>query len=193
MATLVKAVLNFCRKVKIVKRQYLNNFLLDRTSNFFFDIMVIASIAAIQLDLMKDYWGIMAILAVVGLVSTYLYNYFVARKLFKEYPEEQFLAMYGMLTGTASTGMILLREMDPEFKTPVADNLVYQNFPAIVFGFPLMMLANMAPEKPLITWFILVGFFIVMNVILFRAQIFKKRKKVSVETEEVAAEPETEE
>lgn len=44
--------------------------------------------------------------------------------------------MYGMLTGTASTGIILLREIDKDFKTPAADNLVYQNSPAIVFGFP---------------------------------------------------------
>ena len=154
----------------------MNNFLLDRISNFFFDLMVIAGIAAIQLDLMKSYWGVMAILAVVGLLSTYLYNYFIAKKLFKEYPEEQFLAMYGMLTGTASTGMILLREIDPDFKTPVADNMVYQNFPAIVFGFPLMLLANMAPTQPILTWGILVGFFLVMNVILFRAQIVKRFK-----------------
>lgn len=177
LATLVKAVLKFLRKKNVVKRQYFNNFLLERTSNFFFDIMVIAGIAAIQLDLMKNYWGVMAVLAVVGVISTYLYNYFIAKKFFKDYPEEQFLAMYGMLTGTASTGMILLRELDPEFKTPVADNLVYQNFPAIVFGFPLMLLANMAPDKPLLTWGILLGFFAVMNVILFRAQIFKRKKK----------------
>jgi ESS family glutamate:Na+ symporter len=176
LATLVKAVLNFCRKKNIVKRQYLNNFLLERTSNFFFDIMVIASIAAIQLDVMKNYWIVMAILAVVGFSSTYFYNLFIARKLFKAYQEEQFLAMYGMLTGTASTGMILLREIDPDFKSPVADNLVYQNFPAIVFGFPLMLLANMAPTQPMLTLAILVGFFLVMNVILFRAQIFKAKK-----------------
>ncbi len=177
LATLVKAVLNVCRKKNIVKRQYLNNFLLERTSNFFFDIMVIASIAAIQLDLMKSYWGVMAILAVVGLVGTYFYNYFIAKKFFKDYAEEQFLAMYGMLTGTASTGMILLRELDPDFKTPVADNLVYQNFPAIAFGFPLMLLANIAPTQPFLTLGLLVAFFVVMNVILFRAQIFKRRNK----------------
>ena len=181
LSTLVKAVLKTCRKVKIVKKQYLNNFLLDRCCNFFFDLMVIAGIAAIRLDLMKNYWGVMAILAVVGLVSTYLYNYFVAKLLFKEYKEEQFLAMYGMLTGTASTGMILLREMDPEFKTPVADNMVYQNFPAIVFGFPLMLLATMAPEQPLVAWLILLGFFVVMNIILFRAQIFKRKKMLANE------------
>ena len=183
MATLVKAVLNFFRKVKVIKRQYLNNFLLERTSNFFFDIMVIASIAAIQLDLMKSYWGVMAVLAILGLSSTYLYNYFVAKKLFASYKDEQFLAMYGMLTGTASTGMILLREIDPDFKTPVSDNLVYQNFPAIAFGFPLMLIANMAPTQPLVALGLLAGFFVVMNIILFRAQIFKRKKKISEETE----------
>jgi ESS family glutamate:Na+ symporter len=101
----------------------------------------------------------------------------IAKKLFPEYYEEQFLAMYGMLTGTASTGVILLREIDPEFKTPVSDNLVYQNFPAIAFGFPLMLLANLAPYKPELTLLILFLFFIAMNIILFRRSIFKSRKK----------------
>ena len=87
------------------------------------------------------------------------------------------MAMYGMLTGTASTGIILLREIDEEFKTPVADNLVYQNFPAIVFGFPMMLLATLAPKKPILTFIILVAFFAVMNVILFRKQIFRKKGK----------------
>ena len=86
------------------------------------------------------------------------------------------MAMYGMLTGTASTGIILLREIDPEFKTPVSDNLVYQNFPAIVFGFPLMLLANLAPVNPVLTVAILFGMFIALNIILFRKFIFKKKK-----------------
>ena len=59
----------------------------------------------------------------------------------------------------------------------LAGNLVYQNFSAIVFGFPMMLLATLAPKKPELTMIILVAFFIVMNVILFRAQIFKRRKK----------------
>ena len=85
--------------------------------------------------------------------------------------------MYGMLTGTASTGIILLREIDPEFKTPVSDNLVYQNFPAIAFGFPLMLLANLAPVNPLLTMIIFIGMFLVLNILLFRSYIFKKKKK----------------
>ncbi|MBR4942839.1 MAG: hypothetical protein IKZ28_02300 [Clostridia bacterium] len=186
MASLLKVVLNFLRKKKIVKKQYTNNFLLDRISNTCFDLMVVAGIAAIRLDVVKEYWVIMIILALVGLVVTYTYNYFVAKTLFKEYQEEQFLAMYGMLTGTASTGIVLLREIDGEFKTPAADNLVYQNFPAIVFGFPIMFLATFAPKEPLLTLGILFVFFIVMNLLLFRSKIFKSKKKeveVIAETE----------
>ena len=177
MATAIKAILNFLRKKNVVKKQYINDFLMNRVSSFFFDLMVVAGIAAIRLDLLKDYWGVILILGVVGIVSTYLYNRLIVNKLFKDYPEEQFLVMYGMLTGTASTGIILLKEIDPQFKTPAADNLVYQNFPAMVFGFPLMFLATLAPKEPVLTWIILFVFFIVMNIILFRSFIFKKRKK----------------
>ena len=176
-ATLVKTVVNALRKKGLVKRKYINDFLMTRISNFFYDIMVVAGIAAIRLGILEKYWGIILILGVLGLVLTYFYNYYVAKKLFPEYTEEQFLMMYGMLTGTASTGVILLREIDGSFRTPAADNMVYQNFPAIVFGFPLMLLANLAPVQPVLTLGILVGFFAVMNVILFRDSLFAKWKK----------------
>ncbi len=178
-ATLVKAVMNFLKKKSVIKKEYVNDFLMTRASNFFFDLMVVSGIAAIRLDILEKYWGIMIILGVVGLAATYLYNRFVAKALFPEYAEEQFLAMYGMLTGTASTGIILLREADGDFETPAADNLVYQNFPAIVFGFPLMLLATLAPERPVLTFLILVAFFLVMNVILFRRFLFQKLRKKS--------------
>lgn len=176
-ATIVKGVVGLLRKSGLMKRQYINNFLMTRTSNFFFDLMVVAGVAAIRLDELKNYWGIVLILGIAGLVVTYVYLRIVCKKLFPDYEEEQFLMMYGMLTGTASTGTILLREVDGDFKTPAADNMVYQNFPAIVFGFPLMLLANMAPYKPELTLGILVAFFLVMNLILFRSFIFKRKVK----------------
>ena len=174
-ATLVKVAISLLKKAKLVKKDYVNDFLMTRTSNFFYDIMVVAGIAAIRLSILEEYWGIILIMGVVGLVITYVYNRWVAKTLFKVYPQEQFMAMYGMLTGTASTGIILLREIDGDFKTPAADNLVYQNFPAIVFGFPLMLLATLAPAKPILTLIILAAFFVVMNLILFRSKIFRRK------------------
>ena len=178
-ATLVKTVMKLMQKKNIIHRKYTNNFLMTRISNFFFDIMVVAGIAAIRLGILEMYWGVILILGVTGLIFTYLYNRYVAKTLFPDYAEEQFLMMYGMLTGTASTGIILLREIDGQFKTPAADNLVYQNFPAIVFGFPMMLLATLAPQKPTLTYSILILFFIGMNIILFRSKIFKRSKKAS--------------
>ena len=179
-ATLVKETMKFLKKKNAIQREYTNNFLLTRASNFFFDIMVVSGIAAIRLSVLEQYWGIMLILGIVGLFVTYFYNRYVAKTLFPKYAEEQFLMMYGMLTGTASTGTILLREMDGDFETPAADNMVYQNFPAIVFGFPMMLLAMLAPKKPLLTLGILLVFFIAMNILLFRDRIFKFKKKTKV-------------
>ncbi len=176
-ATLIKLIAKFLHKKGVIKKYHRNNFLLDRISNSCFDIMVVAGIAAIRLDVLGNYWAVLLVLGVVGAFITYFYNLYVARKFFPEYKEEQFLMMYGMLTGTASTGIILLREIDGDFKSPASDNLVYQNFPAIVFGFPLMLLANLAPKEPLLTFGILVAFMIVMNLILFRSIIFKRKKK----------------
>ena len=175
-ATAVKAINNLLMKKGIVRHQHISPFLMTRLSGFFFDVMIVAGVAAIRINVLKGYWLTLIILGLVGAFSTYFYNRFVAKKLFPDYTEEQFMVMYGMLTGTASTGIILLRELDPDFKTPAADNLVYQNFPAMVFGFPLMLLAAIAPTKPVMTWLILIAFFLVMNLILFRRQIFKKKK-----------------
>ena len=176
-AALLKLILKGLRMSGMMSHQYTNNFLLTRVSNFFFDIMVVAGIAAIRLGILEKYWGILLILGISGALITYAYNRFVALRLFPEYPEEQFLAMYGMLTGTASTGVVLLREIDGGFKTPAADNLVYQTIPAIVFGFPMMLLATLAPVKPMLTWVILLVFFIAMNILLFRSKIFRFGKK----------------
>ncbi|MBE6655730.1 MAG: hypothetical protein E7609_02530 [Ruminococcaceae bacterium] len=176
-AVLVKAVLRLFKRMGTMKKEHINDFLMTRVSNVCFDIMVVAGIAAIRLGLLDRYWGVIAILGVVGLVVTYIYNRIVAKVLFPEYVEEQFLMMYGMLTGTASTGTILLREIDGEFKTPAADNMVYQNFPAIAFGFPMMFLATFAPGNELLTLIIFALFFAVLNIILFRSKIFGKRNK----------------
>lgn len=175
MASLVMKTLNILREHGVVKKEYINPFLMKRISGFFFDLMIVAGIAAIRIQALKEYFVVLIILTVVGAFSTFFFNLFVAKKLFPDYSHEQFLAMYGMLTGTASTGIILLREIDPDFKSPVAENLVYQNFPAIVFGFPLMLLAPIAPERPYMTMIILAAFLAVLCVILFRKSIFRPK------------------
>lgn len=176
-ATVLKTVLNALQKRQIIHRHYTNDFLLTRATNFFYDIMVVASIAAIRMSIIGKYWAVLLAMGLTGLTVTYLYVHYICKKLFPAYAEQQFLAMYGMLTGTASTGIILLREIDGDFKTPVAENLVYQNFPAMVFGFPILLLATMAPTKPYMTLAIVSVFGIAIHILLMRSVIFRKKTK----------------
>ena len=177
VATGMKKLLNTLEAKKILKKHYVNDFMMVRIRNVCYDMMVVAGIAAIRVSTMKGYVGVLLIICIAGAILTFAYNWLVSRILFKDYADEQLVGMYGMLTGTASTGIVLLRELDVEFKTPVSDNMVYHNFPAIIFGLPLMLIAAQAPENPVGTLLIAVAFFVVLNIILFRAQIFGKSKK----------------
>ncbi len=179
-AVIVKEILKILRKTKLMHRDYVNNFLLNRIAGFAFDIMIVAGIGAIRVDLIKDYWVVLLILGIVGVLVTFLYIKLVSFKLFPKYAHEQFMVMYGMLTGTASTGVILLREIDPSFETPASENIVYQNFPAILLGFPMMLVAAFCPKSATsvyITMGVIALYFIVLNIILFRSVLFKKREK----------------
>ena len=193
VATLLKNILALLKRKRVVKKEYVNGFLMNRISGFAFDLMIVAGIAAIQIDLIAQYWYTLLILGVVGAISTFFYVRFVSKKLFGTYAYEQFFMMYGMLTGTASTGMILLREVDAEYTTPAADNLVYQNLPAIVFGFPMMLVATFAPTNGLTSALIALGicvaYFIALNILLFRRQIFKKKEKEQAEPAREEAKP----
>lgn len=104
-----KAILNGLYKKGVVKKRIVNNYMMDRISGLAFDLMIVAGVAAIQLPLLAEYWGVLLLLALFGTVLTFFYVNFVCKKLFPSYRHEQFLAFFGMLTGTASTGMTAAR------------------------------------------------------------------------------------
>ena len=181
-AILVKGILNKCKAKGIVHREYTNNFMLNRISGLMFDLMVVASIAAIDLSAFRypEFWLPLILICVVGAVATYFYCKFMCRRLFPDYEDEAFLSLFGMLTGTASTGVILLREIDPLFDTPASHNLIYQNLWAIILGAPMLLLMGMVARS--MTWtFLTLGIVIVlfalMLVIQFRDKLFKKKAK----------------
>lgn len=168
----------FLKKIKIMNRQYPSNFLLNRLGGMFFDLMVVASIGAIELRALKPYIIVLVLLTIVGTVVTIVYLKFVTKRIYPTYQHEAYFSLFGMLMGTASTGMILLREIDNDFQTPAANNLVLQNVPAIIFGFPLMLLLAFAPLGTVQAWLtlgILIVMFMVLNVYVLWHFIRKKK------------------
>lgn len=183
MATLCRIIMKKLNTKGVIKKKYTNNYLLDRFSGIFFDVMVVAAIGAIDLSAFADkaFIAPLTVICVLAGSGTYFYVKHVCKHLFPTFKEEAFLAMYGMLCGTASTGVILLREIDPEFKTPACDDcLVYQPAYSILFGAPVLLSMGMAAQS----WASLLGWlggyiamFIIMYLLIRRDDITKWRKK----------------
>ena len=104
-------------------------------------------------------------------------NPFVCKKLYPQYPYEAFYSMFGMLTGTISSGILLLREVDPELKTPASNNLVTGSSFGIVFGIPMLLLISFAPQSTL-SVFLTLGIIVVYlaALTLFMFKTGKKKK-----------------
>ena len=118
------------------------------------------------------------ILSVVGAAITYLYIRKVAKTCFKGFEHEFFLMSFGTLTGTASNGMILMKEIDPGLKTPTASLYILSNFPAMVMIAPLLLTLKFAGStftNACIACGIFFALWAIYTVFLFRRKIFKKR------------------
>ena len=178
IALLVRIVFAKLRKANVMKHQYQNNYLLNRVSGVAFDLMIVAGIASIDIDDLTGHWLPFLLMAVLGGIATFVYLYFVCKKLYPRYHYEAFFSMFGMLTGTISSGVLLLRELDPELKTPASNNLVTGSSFAIVFGIPMLLLISFAPQTMPTTTFLALGIIIVylLALMLFMLRAGKKKK-----------------
>ena len=177
MAFLIRIILKSLRAGRIMTRQYQNNYLLSRIAGISFDLMVIGGIASINIAKLSGLWVVFALLSAAGMVFTFIYLYWICKKLYPTYFYEGFLSMYGMLTGTISSGVLLLREIDPSFKTPAANNLITASGFAILMGIPMLLLISLAPQS-ITMLFVSIGW---ITVYCFGLLIFilkaKKRDK----------------
>ncbi len=179
-AMLIKFGVKQLRKRSLMHREYINNYQMDRISGFSFDLMIVAGVAAIEINDIKNYILPIIILSIIGTVITYAYIRLVAKECFKGFEHEFFLMSFGTMTGTASNGMILMKEIDPGLKTPTSSLYILSNFPAMVMIAPLLLLLSFA-GKSLTNAAIACAIFFVLwltyTIYLFRRRIFKKRYK----------------
>ena len=152
VAIVVRNCITGLRKTKLMTRQYQNNYLLSRISGLAFDLMIVTGIASINISDLEGYWIPFILLSVIGGVGTFLFILFMSKKIYPGYEYEAFLGMFGMLTGTISSGILLLREIDPEFETPASNQLVVGSSFGIAFGFPVLLLVKYAANGETAVW-----------------------------------------
>ena len=177
LAMLLRVLLEKGRRSGVIRRQYQNNYLLNRISGFFFDIMIVAGIASINLEDIRGLWLPFILLVVAGAIVTWIHLTIVCKKVYGGYYYEGLISMYGMLTGTISSGVLLLREIDPNLSTPAANNLITGSSFGIVLGAPVLVLVSLAPRSNASCW--LVMLLAAVYCVLLYLLIFKlhRRKK----------------
>ena len=181
-ANVIKLIFTSLRKKRVLKQKYINNYQMDRISGFAFDIMIVAGVAAIDIKVLSEYvWFIVAVCA-AGTIVTLIYIRMMTKICFKDAQHEFFLVNFGALTGTASNGMIFLREVDPNYETNASDVYITSQLPAMVFVAPLLLLLNKSAET-LVGCYVVLGIFITLFVLytLFliltgKGILFKKKK-----------------
>lgn len=182
-AMLIKLFVKHLRNKSAMHRDYINNYQMDRISGFSFDLMIVAGVAAIEINDIRRYLLPVILLSLVGAVSTYAYIRKASRECFKGFAHEMFLMCFGTMTGTASNGMILMKEVDPDLRTPTSSLYVLSNFPAMVMIAPLLFLLSFSAsslENAVIAFFIFLGLWMLYTIYLFRRKIFKRRYQNTV-------------
>lgn len=117
--------------------------LMTRSAGVFMDYLVAASIAAISVTVVWRYWQPIALISLSGGLATYFYVRWLTYRVFDDYHFERFIGVFGDMTGTINSGLVLVRVTDPEFDTPVAEDLVYGSGMALLVGFPLLIVLNL--------------------------------------------------
>lgn len=102
-----------------------------RITGWSVDFLIVSTVMAIKLMIVWQYiLPISTISLVSGALTTFMVVY-LGKRIWS-YNFERTIAIYGAVTGTVSSGLLLLRIADPDFKTPVAIEIALMN----VFSIP---------------------------------------------------------
>jgi ESS family glutamate:Na+ symporter len=116
---------------------------LTRTAGFSVDFMVAASIGAISVTVVAQYWIPILIMGVTAGFFIIVTHLWMSSRMFLDYKFERSILLYGALTGTLPSGLTLLRVVDPEFRTPAASDYIPAAGLMFVFAIPYVLMVDL--------------------------------------------------
>ncbi len=119
---------------------------MTRISGISVDYMVAGALAAISLVFVGKYWFPILLMSTICGFMVYYTVPWVSSRMFRDFRFERMLMLYGVSTGTLSTGLALLRVMDPEFKTKVTSDYMLSAGLTFVLAIPFILAINL-PAK----------------------------------------------
>jgi len=139
-----------------------------RITGWSVDFLLVSTVMAIQLVVVMQYIvPIISMCLVSGLLTTLLVLY-LGKRLWA-YNIERTVAIYGAVTGTVSSGLLLLRIVDPDFKTQVPIEIGLMN----LFTAPIVLGCSILVNAPLwwnwslgMTILVFAGIFVLMLILM---------------------------
>ncbi len=112
---------------------YFDRSTFERILGFSLDILVVAAIASLRLDLFLQYMLPFTLLMLAGTVWLLFCLFFLAPRMFHQNWFERGITEYGMQSGVTAIGLLLLRLVDPHYRTDTAaafgfKQMVYEPF-----------------------------------------------------------------
>jgi ESS family glutamate:Na+ symporter len=146
------------------------------------DFLITAAIMAIEIVVVVQYILPIAVICVIGGVATMAAVVVLARRSFSDHYFERLVSIFGLLTGTVSTGLALLRIIDPDYKTPAAGDLVLGSGFSLFLGFPLLFLINIPAlyqntKMYLITDAAILVYMIIILMVMISLKLLRKKMK----------------
>jgi ESS family glutamate:Na+ symporter len=140
-AMIVRAIIN-----RLKLGHILDNDGLSRISGIAVDYMVTGSLAAISLVFVWHYWLPLLVVSTVGGLAVTLTLPWMSSRIFRDHRYERMVMLYGVSTGTLSTGLALLRIVDPEFKTKVSNDYMLSAGMTFALAIPFILAINLPAQ-----------------------------------------------
>lgn len=126
------------------------------------DYLIAFGIASIDIGVVLKYWLPILLLSLLALIWVTFVLFVISKKCFNAYWFERGIYIFGMSTGVMATGVILLRIVDPNYKSGVLEDfsLVW-----IFLSFIDMLIVSLSPV------FIVEGYGVLWGVICLTSAI----------------------
>jgi ESS family glutamate:Na+ symporter len=154
---------------------------LNRIAGASVDVMVTASVATITIVTVSHYWMPIVVIGIVGGIITTITCIWTCSRLFEDHKFGRSIMIYGNMTGTLSTGLALLRVIDPEFASPVASDYMFASGITFALAIPMVLLINLpiywhTTGNPIYLWLTILGFalYAAFSLIAYRGLAGKK-------------------
>ncbi len=109
----------------------------NRVLNAMIDLTAVAALIGIQIHVITEWIPALITVSICTVCSTLVF-YALATRSNAQYKEERLLALFGLSTGTVTSGLVLVRMIDPDYKSTVPFELSLMAIPSLLMLIPFL-------------------------------------------------------